>query len=120
MEVRDVLNATPDEPTPFYTWCSYVNPDFADGEDDPGVIIVSLMGVQVGNMVISMVNGTMAVNPIDEPPISMNFDQYMDDLLINVGPLQDQEPRAVTFDPQTERYSHEVEPPPQIHYVRKE
>lgn len=119
---HDLIRGMPPEPTPFYTWTSYINPDFAHsyGEGDPGTIVLSLCGVQVGDYVIHMCNGTMAINPIDEPPISMNFDQYIEDLLINVGPLQDHAPRLVVFDPQTERYTPEALPPPQVHWVKKE
>jgi hypothetical protein len=99
-----IIQGQPDEPTPYYTWASYVNPDFADG-DDPGTTVVGQWGVQIGNMVISRVNGTLCANPVDEPPISTNFDQYLTDYVAAyIAEFNNTATQIVMWDPQTERY----------------
>lgn len=93
----------PTEPTEFYTWSSYINPDFADGED-PGRITVSQWGVEVDGTVIAMVNGAMCTFPLTEQPDSINFDENMADHLDGIKPTGTMRP--VRFDPALARYTH--------------
>lgn len=120
-EVHAAMNGQPEEPTPYYTWTSYINPDFAncfEGEEDPGTILLGQCGVRIGSMVISVVNGTLCANPIDEPPISMNFEQYMIGYLESHITSHD-DVEVVWFDTQTERYKP-GDGPPIIRFIKKE
>jgi hypothetical protein len=52
-----------------------------------------------------MVNGTLCANPVDEPPISTNFDQYMTDYVAAyIAEFNNTATQIVMWDPQTERY----------------
>lgn len=103
-----ILAGTPTEPTPYYNHASYSNPDY----DLEKSIVVGQFGVLVPGaegtpfegkgIVISVVNGSLCANPLDEPPVSINFEQYIPDI-IHAGI------KVVVWDPETERYVENLE-----------
>lgn len=83
-----------------YDVCVYEHPD------EPGNwYYVSRHGVMVGPCVVSVVNGSVCVNPIDGVPDAINFGYYigevLDRALASVGPVV---PVMAVFDPDLLRY----------------
>lgn len=77
--------------------------------DDPGYkCYASHFGVQVGDHIVAMVNGTMSIFPADGPPDAINHDAYMADWLDANGAQCAGTPRTMVFDPTTLRYVHEL------------
>lgn len=109
-------------PNPFGV---YLSPESVDPDNnDPyevsrtGLIVYPTSKNPVPNckpQVISMVNGSMCINPLGEFICSVNFDLYMVDVLDDGFRLPlATEPCIAYFDPATNTYTAEIPPHEQV------
>lgn len=71
---------------------------YTDADGEPRY--VGRCAIKLGEVVVGVVDGTIAANPHNVEPIAMNFEAYMKDLL----PTEPVVPMIVWWDEATNRY----------------